>query len=83
MTSTNSHYPEASSKASSSMYYGDSKYPMYSNPGLQSATSSRVAREQRRAGQQQRSNSSNGGGYPHHRATSALGNNNSRSLSGA
>ena len=83
MTSTNSHYPEASSMASSSsMHYDDSKHS-YSNPGLQLATSSRAAHEQRRAGQQQRSNSSNGGGYPHHRATSALGNNNSRSLSGA
>ena len=64
------------------MHYDDSKHSMYSNPGQQSVMSSRATHEQLYSGQHQRSNSSNGGVYPHH-ASSALGNNNSRSLNGA
>ena len=68
--------------STNSTHYDDSKHSMYSNPGLQSVTSSRATHEQPYSGQHQRSNSSNGGVYPHH-ASSALGNNNSRSLNGA
>ena len=68
--------------STNSMHYDDSKHSMYSNPGLQSVTSSRATHEQPYSGQHQRSNSSNGGVYPHH-ASSALGNSNSRSLNGA
>ena len=68
--------------STNSMHYDDSKHSMYSNPGLQSVTSSHAAHEQPYSGQHQRSNSSNGGVYPHH-ASSALGNSNSRSLNGA